>query len=104
VTDVAGMTGKDRLRAFEDQCLPGEPRPYGQIQDGPGSRFSSLPQSDQEHHRALCSLVVAEHLRDIAAAEHARLDGVYQAALQKVSSTAKHISHQTITTTIEELA
>lgn len=84
--------------------LPGEPRPFGQIQDGPGSRFSRLAQSDQEHHRALCSLVVAEHLRDMGKAEFLRLDAVYQAALARVSSTARRISHTETTTTTEELA
>jgi hypothetical protein len=100
MTDVTQMTAADRRRAFEDLILPGAARPYGEIETGIGSTFSSLPDSDQNHHRALCSLCVAEHLRAMAAAEYARLDGAYKAALAKVSATARH----TTVTTIEELA
>jgi hypothetical protein len=104
MTDVADMTAAQRLRVFEDQVLPGAPRINGQIEDGIGSPFSSLPETYQEHHRALCSLCVAEHLLAMAVAEHARLDGVYRAALAKVSATARHVSHTETTTTTEELA
>ena len=103
-TDVAGMTGKDRRRAFEDAVLPNAPRPYGEIETGIGSPFSSLPEADQQHHAALCSLVVAEQLRDRAAAEHARLADAYARALAKVGATARHISHVQTIITQEELA
>ena len=103
MTDVTQMSAKERLRAFEDQVLPGAPRINGQIEDGIGSKFSSLPESEQVHHLALCSLVVAEHLLAMAAAEHARLAGVHKAASMKVSSTARHVSHTETTTTTEEL-
>ena len=101
---LAGMTAAERLQAFEDQILPGAPRINGQIEDGIGSKFSSLPEADQEHHRALCSLRVAEHLLAMAAAEHARLDEAHQRALARVNATARHVSHTETTTTTEELA
>lgn len=104
MADVIKMTAAERLRAFEDQILPGAPRINGQIEDGIGSKFSGLPEADQDHHRALCSLRVAEHLRDMAAAEHARLSDAHQRALAKVSATAQHISHTETTTITEELA
>jgi hypothetical protein len=91
MTDVTQMSAAERLRAFEDQILPGAPRINGQIEDGIGSAFSSLPETDQVHHRALCSLIVAEHLVAMAAAEHARLDGACKAAAAKVSVTARHV-------------
>jgi hypothetical protein len=101
--DVADMTALARLRAFEDRVLPGEPRPFGEIEDGPGSRFESLPAEDQQHHRDLHSLTVAEHLLNHAAAEHARMVEVHAKALAQASASARHISTtETVTTTTEE--
>lgn len=86
---VAAMSARERLRSFEDRVLPDAPRPYGEIETGIGSRFSGLPVGD---HQALCSLVVADHLCTMAAAEHVRLEGVYNAALAKVDATASKTS------------
>jgi hypothetical protein len=98
--DTSEMPAAERLRAFEDRALgPGCSRPYGQIERGVGSRFTSLPREDQLHHAALLDLIDAENRRSAAQSALDQAAEAVKAAKTRVEATARH---STVNQIIEE--